>query len=98
MHTVGDRLEELQIGYCTSISDVGVIQIAWQCPNLRVLNVYGCGELTDEALAALGVGCERLEVVDLSLCRSDRCAHPLQIAHLCTPALQRLTLTFPLAP
>lgn len=49
IQAIGDYCNELQflnLGWCEQISDVGVMSLAYGCPDLRTLDLCGCVLIT----------------------------------------------------
>ncbi|XP_048746707.1 F-box/LRR-repeat protein 2-like [Ostrea edulis] len=65
--TVGPTLRELHFAPHT-ISDVCLCVLATRCPNLQVLDLYGCPRITGGSLLKLTQGCTSLRNLDLSYC------------------------------
>jgi hypothetical protein len=60
-------LEEIQLPWCTGITDAGVVALAVNCTKLKVIDLKSC-RITDVALRAIGRRCLQLLVLDLSWC------------------------------
>ena len=41
-----NQLQSLNLGWCDTISDVGVMSLAYGCPDLRTLDLCGCVLIT----------------------------------------------------
>ena len=50
------------------ISNEGFKMIADNCPNLRLLNLFGC-EITSKGLDLIATKCKNLEVIVLRYCK-----------------------------
>jgi hypothetical protein len=48
------------------LTDVAIETLARSCPQLRLLNLGGCPNLTDSSLQALGENCKFLKSVNVS--------------------------------
>ena len=57
--------------------------IAKQCPCLTTISLWGCGDVTGEAVSALVAGCPRLTSVDVSLTKVEVTPAPV----LLTPCI-----------
>lgn len=64
----------INLSECVHITDRGVLIISETCPQLRVLWLDGLN-VSDEALAQIGIGCPQLIEIHISRCRriSDGC-------------------------
>jgi len=40
------QLQRLNLGWCENVSDVGVMSLAYGCPDLRTLDLCGCVLIT----------------------------------------------------
>lgn len=40
------QLQSLNLGWCDNVSDVGVMSLAYGCPDLRTLDLCGCVRIT----------------------------------------------------
>ncbi|XP_022345873.2 uncharacterized protein LOC111138289 [Crassostrea virginica] len=65
--TLGPTLKELHFAPHT-ISDACLCILAASCPNLEVLNLYGCPRITGDSLLKLTQSCTSLRNLDLSYC------------------------------
>ncbi|KAF3329322.1 F-box protein SKP2A-like protein [Carex littledalei] len=65
-----NQLQSLNLGWCESITDKGVVCLASGCPNLRALDLCGCILITDESVIALANGCPRLKSLGLYYCQN----------------------------
>lgn len=61
-------LQELDLSGCDTLTDVGVIAAAENCPCLEVLRLASCQRLTDCTFVALGSFCSRLRVISACGC------------------------------
>jgi len=68
LSALGETFLELELAYCPAISDDGIVTLVSCCPNLTVLNLYGCFKLTDASLAVMG-SLSNLKDLNLSMCR-----------------------------
>ena len=41
-----NQLQSLNLGWCENVSDVGVMSLAYGCPDLRTLDLCGCVLIT----------------------------------------------------
>jgi F-box and leucine-rich repeat protein 1 (S-phase kinase-associated protein 2) len=41
-----NELQSLNLGWCEQVSDVGVMSLAYGCPDLRTLDLSGCVLIT----------------------------------------------------
>lgn len=41
-----NQLQSLNLGWCEQVSDVGVMSLAYGCPDLRTLDLCGCVLIT----------------------------------------------------
>ena len=48
------------------ITNVGISNIIEGCPQLRLLNLYGCREVTDIGVSKIGERCSQLQSLDLT--------------------------------
>ncbi|GJQ94133.1 RNI-like superfamily protein [Tanacetum coccineum] len=61
-------LQEWNLSHCNRIGTSGWYSIGLYCKNLERLHVSGCYDFHNDALLALGNGCERLLVVSMKSC------------------------------
>ncbi|EGG19006.1 Histidine kinase A [Cavenderia fasciculata] len=61
-----NSLLELDISYCSSISDVGIAYIAQHCSKLRIFRMANLNNVT--SLKPIGRGCQELVELDISGC------------------------------
>ena len=58
------QLQSLNLGWCENVGDVGVMSLAYGCPDLRTLDLCGCVCITgifkfgDDFLAFHKIGCK----------------------------------------
>lgn len=50
------QLQSLNLGWCDNVGDVGVISLAFGCPDLRVLDLCGCVCITGIILFMVHTG------------------------------------------
>ena len=62
---LGVRLETLDLGGIV-VSPNLVMKIASTCPDLRTLNLRGCGTMTDHMVSQIVCKCKKLEVLNIS--------------------------------
>jgi len=62
-------LSSITLSY-TGISDVGLTMVAMSCPDLEVLKLCGCQNLTDVGLSSIAKFCKNLRHVELEDCAS----------------------------
>lgn len=74
------------------ITDVGILGLAENCPQLKTLIAQGCDQLTDVAMAWIGRGCQALTHLDLRNCVKGSNAGVRALAEGCF-ALEHLDLT-----
>lgn len=43
-------LQSVNLGWCENVSDVGVMSLAYGCPDLRILDLCGCVLITGTSL------------------------------------------------
>ncbi|KAI5394337.1 F-box protein skp2a [Lathyrus oleraceus] len=85
-----NELQFLNLGWCEQISDVGVMSLAYGCPDLRTLDLCGCVLITvlssccslfaaDESVIALANRCPHLRSLGLYYCKNitDRAMYSL---------------------
>jgi F-box and leucine-rich repeat protein 1 (S-phase kinase-associated protein 2) len=41
-----NQLQRLNLGWCENVSDVGVMSLAYGCPDLRTVDLCGCVLIT----------------------------------------------------
>lgn len=41
-----NQMQALNLGWCDNVGDVGVMSLAFGCPDLRVLDLCGCLRIT----------------------------------------------------
>ncbi|GFS34851.1 SKP1 interacting partner 1 [Actinidia rufa] len=58
-------LTEIRVRHC---SDVSLSFAAERCPNLQVLSIKSCPNVTDESIAKIASGCPKLRELDVSYC------------------------------
>eukprot|EP00899_Mesostigma_viride_P001400 jgi/Mesvir1/11260/Mv01063-RA.1 len=68
--TAGCQLEELYVGYCDKVTDVGISVVAAHCPRLRRLDVAGCGAVSDAGIRAVACSCRVLEHLSAAMCEN----------------------------
>ncbi len=61
-------LMSIDLSFCTSIGDAGLVGVAQLCPELRHVRLVGCVTVGDVGLAALARGCPLVVTLDLSGC------------------------------
>ncbi|KAE8667966.1 F-box/LRR-repeat protein 4 [Hibiscus syriacus] len=60
------QLEDLNLRFCESLTDVGLVELATQCgKSLKSLRVAACGRITDKSLEAVGSHGKSLETLSL---------------------------------
>ena len=52
-----DKIDGLQLTY-----------LHFRCPNLEVLSIKSCANVTDRSMAKIALGCQKLQEVDISYC------------------------------
>ena len=62
------QLRTLNLSFCVSISDQGLLAIAKSLPNLTKLRVRSVDNVTSCGISAILQGCPRLKTLDLALC------------------------------
>lgn len=66
---VGDGLVKVGLARCINITDDGIVSLAkTHGGTLEVLNLEGCGKVTDASMLALADGCLVLSELDVSKC------------------------------
>ncbi|XP_069675541.1 F-box/LRR-repeat protein 2-like isoform X2 [Periplaneta americana] len=63
------HLEQLEIGYCESLTDKSLEYIGAGCKNLKYLD-FGCKSLSDKCLEYIGAGCKNLRHLGIQCCSS----------------------------
>ncbi|KAL8209512.1 hypothetical protein R6Q57_006244 [Mikania cordata] len=58
-------LAEIRVRHC---SDRSLFLVAQRCPNLEVLSIKSCPNVTDESVIKLASGCPKLKELDISFC------------------------------
>ncbi|KAI5081805.1 hypothetical protein GOP47_0001548 [Adiantum capillus-veneris] len=61
-------LEELNLGWCETVTDIGVTGLVSWCSDLRRIDLCGCLEITDRSVIALADKCHHLSVLNLYNC------------------------------
>ncbi|KAG2243729.1 hypothetical protein Bca52824_094431 [Brassica carinata] len=71
-------MQSVNLGWCENISDDGVMSLAYGCPDLRTLDLFGCVLITDESVVALA-NSVHLRSLGLYYCRNitDRAMYSL---------------------
>ena len=49
------RLQYLNLGWCENVGDIGVMSLAYGCPDLKVLDLCGCVLITGIIRAEMGI-------------------------------------------
>jgi len=65
----GSALQSLKLGRCSNLTEAGFMEIAKQCPNLKVLHLDECHNVTDQAVKEIAQRCPELQELDISFCR-----------------------------
>ncbi|XVE60212.1 hypothetical protein DITRI_Ditri05aG0109800 [Diplodiscus trichospermus] len=60
-------LQSLNLGWCENVGDLGVMSLAYGCPDLRCLDFCGCVLVTDDSVIAL----------------ANKCLHLTSLGHYC---------------
>ncbi|CAI0625003.1 unnamed protein product [Linum tenue] len=73
------QLQSLNLGWCENVGDVGVMSLAYGCPDLRTLDLCGCVCITDDSVIALANRCPHLTSLGLYYCQNitDRAMYSL---------------------
>ncbi|KAI3827555.1 hypothetical protein L1987_01632 [Smallanthus sonchifolius] len=58
-------LAEIRVRHC---SDLSLSLVAQRCPNLEVLSIKSCPNVTDDSMIKLASGCPKLKELDISYC------------------------------
>lgn len=58
-------MQNLDLSY-TDVQNEDLVKLAEFCPNLKVLKLIGCNNITDDGLIYLSQHCPKLTVMDLS--------------------------------
>ena len=61
-------LEELNVGHCVLVTDVGVETLVRECLGLRKLNLSWCKRLTNTSVLSIQAHCQDLVELDLRHC------------------------------
>ncbi|KAK9448880.1 uncharacterized protein V1518DRAFT_416577 [Limtongia smithiae] len=65
------QLRALNLAFCGSaVSDASLRAVALHLQELRQLSVRGCVRVTAAGVDAVGAGCEKLELLDISQCKN----------------------------
>ena len=65
----GEEVEEINFEGATHISEAALANIGRYCPQLKLLNLAGCHQLTGETVQAIADQCKLLAYVNLSDCK-----------------------------
>ncbi|XP_006775010.1 PREDICTED: F-box/LRR-repeat protein 13 [Myotis davidii] len=65
---VSQILEQLDVSYCTQLSDEFITTLSIYCLNLTFLSIAGCTQITDSAVEVLSAKCHYLHILDISGC------------------------------
>ncbi|XP_005863050.2 PREDICTED: F-box/LRR-repeat protein 13 [Myotis brandtii] len=65
---VSQILEQLDVSYCTQLSDEFITTLSIYCLNLTFLSIAGCTKITDSAMEVLSAKCHYLHILDISGC------------------------------
>ncbi|KAJ3201187.1 putative VIER F-box protein 1, partial [Dinochytrium kinnereticum] len=90
--SVGSGMEQLNLGYCSGVTDEGVARVAKGCRRLRGLDVSGLA-ITDKGLHAITSFCSHLRRLSLTKCRLLTDTSFLTLSTLST-TLERLHLSY----
>lgn len=60
------KLEQVRMGRCKKVTDLGIGCIAVGCPNLKLLCLKGCVGVTDLGVDLVAVKCRNLKSLDVS--------------------------------
>merc|ERR1712070_245671 len=56
------------LGFCSNITDAGVIALATHCPNLTEIGLRDCSDITDAGVVALATGCRNITYINICGC------------------------------
>ncbi|KAI7756159.1 hypothetical protein M8C21_018939 [Ambrosia artemisiifolia] len=75
------RIVEIRVRHC---SDWAISLVAERCPNLEVLSITSCPNVTDESMIKLASGCPKLKELDISYCYEISHESLLTLGRKCT--------------
>ncbi|XP_071691521.1 F-box/LRR-repeat protein 3-like isoform X1 [Rutidosis leptorrhynchoides] len=61
-------LVEVGLSKCEGVNDSGIVQLAYNLPNLKILDLTCCDDLTDMAISAIVRSCTKLLCLKLESC------------------------------
>nr|GEU80198.1 F-box protein SKIP1 [Tanacetum cinerariifolium] len=77
-------VREIRVRHC---SDRAISVVAQRCPNLEVLSIKSCPNVTDESMVKLASGCPKLKELDISYCYEISHESLLMLGRKCTNIL-----------
>ncbi|XP_071737151.1 F-box protein SKIP1 [Rutidosis leptorrhynchoides] len=77
-------LAEIRVRHC---SDRAISLVAERCPNLKVLSIKSCPNVTDESMVKLASGCPKLTELDISYCYEISHESIVMLGRKCTNIL-----------
>ncbi|KAJ3106271.1 hypothetical protein HDU97_006722 [Phlyctochytrium planicorne] len=63
---VGPKLEILRLTECAAIDDTTLLRLPSQCPNLRILDLWGSPSVSDISIVPILRSCSKLEALDVT--------------------------------
>ncbi|XP_012069470.1 F-box/LRR-repeat protein 4 isoform X1 [Jatropha curcas] len=85
------RLEKLSLIWCSTVSSLGLMSLAYKCSFLVSLDLQGC-YVGDNGLAAIGRGCKRLEDLNLRFCEGLTDTGLVELAQGCGKSLKTVSV------
>ncbi|KAL9398900.1 hypothetical protein Peur_007861 [Populus x canadensis] len=85
-------LEMINISYCMDITDSSLLALS-KCSRLNTFESRGCPLITSSGLAAIAVGCKKLNKLDIKKCHNIGDAAMLQLARF-SQNLRQITLSY----
>ncbi|XP_058001013.1 F-box/LRR-repeat protein 4 isoform X3 [Hevea brasiliensis] len=83
------RLEKLSLIWCSTVSSLGLMSLAYKCSFLMSLDLQGC-YVGDRGLAAVGKCCKQLEDLNLRFCEGVTDTGLVELAQGCGKSLKSL--------
>ncbi|GAV63348.1 LOW QUALITY PROTEIN: Adap_comp_sub domain-containing protein/F-box-like domain-containing protein/LRR_6 domain-containing protein [Cephalotus follicularis] len=83
------KLEKLSLIWCSNVSSLGLMSVAYYCRSLKSLDLQGC-YVGDKGLAAVGNFCKHLEDLNLRFCEGLTDSGLVELTFGCGKSLKSL--------
>jgi len=84
-------IDSIHLGF-SNITDIGVIEIAKNCPNLKFIDLFGNSKITDDSIIEISKNCPLLQRLGLDECRYITDKSIIEISKKC-PFLKEINLS-----